>query len=81
MASHWSSHSRVHNINRHSLYMAIHMSRYTKCYSVDLHLSKNKTIQTYVYSDEYGKDIKERFKPSKVTNIKKIDCPKDDSVL
>ena len=57
------------------------MSRYTKCYSVDLHLSKNKTIQTYVYSDEYGKDIKERFKPQKVSNIKRIDCPKDDSVL
>ena len=54
---------------------------WTKCYSVDLHLSKNKTIQTYVYSDEYGKDIKERFKPSKVSNIKRVDDPLDNSVL
>ncbi len=54
---------------------------WTKCYSVDLHLSKNKTIQTYVYSDEYGKDIKERFKPRKVSNIKRIDEPLDNSVL
>ena len=54
---------------------------WTKCYSVDLHLSKKKTIQTYVYSDNYGKDIVERFKPSKVSNIKRIDCPKDDSAL
>ena len=54
---------------------------WTKCYSLDLHLSKNKTIETYVYSDNYGKDIKERFKPSKVSNIKRVDDPLDNSVL
>ena len=87
MASHWRSHSRVHIFNRHPLYMVIHMSKeeekksYTKCYSIDLHHKKNKYLKTYVYSDNYGKDIVERFKPHKVFNIKRIDCPKDDSVL
>ena len=76
----------VHINNRHSVYSISDMKKeepksYTKCYSLDLHLSKDKTIKTYVYSDNYGKDIVERFKPHKVSNIKRIDCPKDDSVL
>ena len=56
--------------------MVIHMSKeetkknWTKCYSLDLYLKKNKYLKTYVYSDNYGKDIVERFKPHKVTNIK-----------
>ena len=53
----------------------------TNCYSVDLHLSKNKIVKTYVYSDEYGKDIVARFKPNKVSNIKRIDEPLDNTVL
>ena len=76
-----------HGIGIHPLYGISDMKKeepkksYTNCYSLDLHLKKNKTIKTYVYSDSYGKDIVERFKPHKVSNIKRIDCPKDDSVL
>ena len=48
---------------------------YTKCYSLDLHLTKNKYLKTFCYSDNYGKDIKSRFKPHKVSNIKQIEDP------
>ena len=62
--------------------MVIHMKKeepksYTKCYSLDLYLKKNKYLKTYVYSDSYGKDIKSRFKPHKVSNIKQIKDPSD----
>ncbi len=53
----------------------------TLCYSISLHISKNKIIQTYCYSDEYGKDIVARFKPNKVSHIKRVDDPKDETVL
>ena len=53
----------------------------TLCYSIDLHISKNKILKTYCYSDEYGKDIVSRFKPNKVTNIKRVDDPKDETSL
>ena len=77
-----------HSISIHPLYGISDMKKikevkksYTNCYSLDLYLKKNKYLKTYVYSDNYGKDIVKRFKPHKVFNIKRIDCPKDDSVL
>ena len=46
-----------------------------------IYIPTNKIVKTYVYSDEYGKDIVARFKPNKVSNIKRIDEPLDNTVL
>ena len=41
-----------------------------KCWTFELKKTKKKVIKSYCYSDT-GRDIAQRFKPSKVTNIKR----------